>query len=78
MEDPIKEDNINIADLAREYASNQELESKQVVPGLKKSLIAWERLRIRKRNDELWRRQVAKIWDNHEFKINDNKVNYNN
>lgn len=64
MDDPI--DNINIADLAKEHAENQEIDSKQRVPGLRKSLVAWERLKKRKREDEIWRRQVAKVWDKHE------------
>jgi hypothetical protein len=65
MDDPIED--INIADLAKEHIENQEQDSKQNVPGLRKSLIAWERLRKRKREDEIWRRQVAKIWDKHEL-----------
>jgi hypothetical protein len=64
MDDPIED--INIADLAKEHAESQELDSKQSGQGLRKSLIAWERLRKRKREDEIWRRQVAKIWDKHE------------
>jgi hypothetical protein len=64
MDDPIND--INIADLAKEHAENQEKDSKQRAPGLRKSLIAWERLRKRKREEEIWRRQVAKIWDKHE------------
>lgn len=64
MDDPIE--NINIADLAKEHAENQEKDSKQGAQGLRKSLIAWERIRKRRREDEIWRRQVAKIWDKHE------------
>lgn len=64
MDDPI--DDINIADLAKEHSENQEQNSKQNVQGLRKSLIAWERIRKRRREDEIWRRQVAKIWEKHE------------
>lgn len=65
MDDPIED--INIADLAKEHVENQEKNSKQSAQGLRKSLIAWERIRKRKREDEIWRRQLAKIWDKHEL-----------
>lgn len=65
MDDP--NEDINIADLAKEHSEIQDKDSNQSVPGLRKSLIAWERLRKRKREDEIWRRQVAKIWDKHEL-----------
>lgn len=65
MDDPIED--INIADLAKEHAENREIDPKQSAQGLRKSLIAWERLRKRKREDEIWRRQVSKIWDKYEF-----------
>lgn len=64
MDDPIND--INIADLAEEHAKNQEQDSKQHAQGLRKSLIAWEKLKKRKREEEIWRRQVAKIWDKNE------------
>lgn len=59
MDDP---DNINIADLAKEYAENQIVDEKQRVPGLRKSLIAWEKIRRRRRDEEIWRRQLANVW----------------
>lgn len=60
MDDPI--DNTNIADLAKEYAENLEKDSNQNIPSIKKSLIAWEKIKKRKRDEELWRRQLQKIW----------------
>lgn len=52
------DEELDIAKLAEAHLEEQKHEIKTHVPSLRRSLVAWSKLKIKRRDEEIWRRRV--------------------